>query len=1564
VLAGTWSHLEGLPSVSSVESSVLDLASVLRAWAAVPEQNLRLVLDPRSPLDLGTAIAESAATATDSLLVYYAGHGLVGPDGGLYLATRSTENLTDGLQYTALPYAALRESVMGSRARAVAVILDCCFSGRPHGPLGPAPLGPVFEQAAVRGGYLLAATAREERGLAAPNAKHTAFTGALIRLLLKGDRNLPELLTLDHIYRYLVRVLPEEEAPRPHRQASDEAGDLVLAPNPGYRRPPAPAEEPPVDGPCPFRGMDSFRPVDSEYFFGRERLAADVVDRVMSRRGMIAVVGASGCGKTSLLRAGVVPELEFRGWNAAYLTPGPDPAAALDRGVTALAADGRPAVLLVDQFEELFSSDAAEGERQRFVTDLAEIADSGTPVIIAVRSDFYQACIQYALLARVLEDRQVIVTPMTSRELKSAIEKPAEKAGLRLEDGLTRTLLNEARVRRDGEQSAVLPFLQYALLATWERRSGSTLTLAGYQAAGRIGGAVEHAAEEAWEEMLAAGIAEEQIRTVLLKLIRLGEGTQDTRRRVLVAELAHGYELGSVRRMLDILTKARLVTVDDDSAELAHETLLYAWPQLRDWIKEDRDALLAVQRLSDAARTWDQAGRKDEDLYRGNRLDTALQAAGLARVTRAAREQAPGRAGNQAGIARHAAARSGLARVLTVLGPGGARPLGFWPGTRVAASLNAVRTFWRRGGYPGRLTRPGQALDGQLENRRGPDLALDPLARAFLGASQRTSRRRSRRRRAGLAMICTLVLAAAVIGAYSVREQQDNAQHTATVNSTQLAGDADALRATDPGLAAQLAVAAYRYAPTEQASTELYDSLNTPLDTVIGTDGSYVTRVAAEADGPLAAAVSLNGLLRVWNLSSPSTPVLDATIQAVSGAIALSPHGGLLAGACPGSDPGLCLWNLANPRHPVLTGSWRSPAGAKLRISAMAISPDGKMLAGASLLGFTLIWSIGDPSHPRLIADLPDPTSRTDGSSLAGVAFASGGHLLAETILGGATRLWSIADPTRPALVSTIQQGYASIAFDPLSSLLAAVGDENAGLWQVADPRHPEQLKIDDPNTGGDMAAVAFSPDGENVTLTELDTNDTRGELCTLRIPDELILGGHVPWVCTGTGVQSETESYNNAGALLTGGTDGLVRSWRWPGRPAEGILDGSLAPEQVSPDGQLMATVVPRDAVQAANLADDAGSAAPVSIDIWSVAAPAAPVLDAAIPVGDISLVQFLPANVLLIADGKGRTRLWDLRNPRHPVPAASLGTAGISAAETAGSNIFGESANHIVGIEDPDGRLHLWRITSAEDAVQVGSIPGTPGETGILDDGQTAYRVTGSKIQWWDISNPAHPVRRGSSALPGSGSLDTATAAGTFLVATTTVDLSKSGNSDLVLFDVVRGRVRSTATLSTTVGRWLQVSPASHLLAVAGGGDNAVTLWDIADPAHPQRLSIVPAQLGVLDIEFSPDGKVLALSTGATVQLWDIHNPEEPELLGSITTPAEGDAVTNVTADEEVLGMAFTGQGDTLATATTSMSTSLVDSDPAQLAARLCGYAAAPINSAQWQQDAPGVPYQRPCP
>lgn len=381
-----------------------------------------------------------------------------------------------------------------------------------------------------------------------------------------------------------------------------------------------------------------------------------------------------------------------------------------------------------------------------------------------------------------------------------------------------------------------------------------------------------------------------------------------------------------------------------------------------------------------------------------------------------------------------------------------------------------------------------------------------------------------------------------------------------------------------------------------------------------------------------------------------------------------------------------------------------------------------------------------------------------------------------------------------------------------------------------------------------------------------------------------------------------------------------LLLSWQWPARVADGVLDSELAPGQISQDGRLMASLVNWSAAAPFVLRSGAvSSAAHTEIAIWSLAGSASPTLDAVIPVADISDVEFLSARVLLIVDGEGRTRLWDLRDPGHPAPGTFLGTTGTSKAEQFSGDTGAESADNIADVEAPDGRLQLWRITSAAGAVQAGSIPGNPGDAGILQDGHTAFRVTGNKIQWWDISVPAHPVLRGASTLPGSGSLSTVSESGTLLVAT--VKDPASAASDLVLFDVVKGRVLSSATLSTTVGTDLNVSAGNRLLAVADGGDNAVTLWDIS-------------------------------------------NPEQPVPLASISTPLGGDVSNSgfASTEELVLGMAFTGQGDTLAIS--DGTTTSLDGDPAQLAARLCEYVGVPVSAAQWRQDAPGVPYRRPCP
>jgi hypothetical protein len=314
VLIGTGTHAaeSGLPDVPVVGTTLVDLEQVLVSRCGMLDSNVRVLTDPHSPLEVGRVLAESARQAEDVLLVCYVGHGLVSPGGELYLATKSTERQPELLAYTALAYTAVRTSLLQSPARSIVVILDCCFSGRAVGVLGALDSAVAVDLAQVNGGYVLTSAAGEELALAPPGAKHTAFTGELIGLLARGDPAGPPLLTLRHAYQYLTRVLPARGFPKPHRRASERIEDLVLAPNPAYHPPEDAPPEQDVAGPagdvCPYPGLAAFRAEDARWFFGRERVTTELVGRVAARLEQarpLVLVGASGSGKSSLLRAGL-----------------------------------------------------------------------------------------------------------------------------------------------------------------------------------------------------------------------------------------------------------------------------------------------------------------------------------------------------------------------------------------------------------------------------------------------------------------------------------------------------------------------------------------------------------------------------------------------------------------------------------------------------------------------------------------------------------------------------------------------------------------------------------------------------------------------------------------------------------------------------------------------------------------------------------------------------------------------------------------------------------------------------------------------------------------------------------------------------------------------------------------------------------------------------------------------------------------------------------------------------------------------------------------------------------
>jgi WD40 repeat protein/class 3 adenylate cyclase/tRNA A-37 threonylcarbamoyl transferase component Bud32 len=366
----------------------------------------------------------------------------------------------------------------------------------------------------------------------------------------------------------------------------------------------APGVEAPLAGTdCPYPGLLPFGSDDADRFFGRETLVEGLLARFV-RGGLLAVVGGSGSGKSSVLRAGLAARTD-----ASVVTPGASPLDAL-----ATADVGQP--LVVDQFEELFTLCRDDDARQAFVDALLSWQ---APAVIGLRADFYGACASYPELAAAVATNQVLLGPMTQDELRRAITEPARIAGLRLEPGLVDVLVGEV----SGEPGA-LPLLSHALRATWEERDGRTLTLDAYRSTGGVRGAIAATADRAVDSLSAAD--RELARQLFLRLVEPGEGTQDTRRQASLEELTPA-EGGDERltRVLDAVAAARLVTVEAGTVDVAHEALIREWPRLQGWLDEDRDGLRVQRHLTTAASAWEALGRDPAELYRGTRLATALE---------------------------------------------------------------------------------------------------------------------------------------------------------------------------------------------------------------------------------------------------------------------------------------------------------------------------------------------------------------------------------------------------------------------------------------------------------------------------------------------------------------------------------------------------------------------------------------------------------------------------------------------------------------------------------------------------------------------------------------------------------------------------------------------------------------------------------------------------------------------------------------------------------------------------------------------------------------------------
>ncbi|SEH00691.1 WD40 repeat [Nonomuraea solani] len=843
----------------------------------------------------------------------------------------------------------------------------------------------------------------------------------------------------------------------------------------------------PAGAPSPYRGLESFQAEHAGWFHGRDRVVRHLVRELRARAsgttGPLVAVGPSGSGKSSVLRAGLIPALR-RGelgegsatWPVILLTPGTHPLHTLTAGLTPLvpdgggdaealltragAGDGR-LVIVVDQFEEIFTACADHGERRAFADALCAAADQkgGALVVLGVRADFYPHVLRFPRLARAMQEGQVVIGPMTEDELREVIVGPARKARLDIEDGLVELLLRDLRpLTAEGGTGAAhdagaLPLLSYALLATWQRSRGRRLTVPDYRGCGGISGAVADTAELAYAELTPA--QRSLARRIFIRLVHVADDMADSRRRLTLERLLSdtGHTASEeLQDVLDTFVERRLITVGSDAVEITHEALIHAWPRLRAWIDADRAGLIVAQQFADAALAWQREGRDPASLYRG-------------------------------------------------------------------ARLAAVRE-WADSGHRDELS----------------SSTRDFLA-ASIGLEEeglRVARRRTRRLRSLVAVLATLVLLTVTATGLALRGQRTLTEERDMAVSRQLAADADRLRGSDPGLAAQIALTAYRVAPTVEARSSLLSAYGGPSVTRLLGPAGVPRRMAFSSDGRLMA--TADATLRLWRIppGSGAAVALGAPVATEpSRTLVFSPDGRTLAAFAEAGT--VRLWDVADPARPApISAPITSPGGA-----APAYSPDGRILAAGGSNGTVTVYDVADPRRPRRLGA---PLTGHSGT-VQTVVFSPDGRLLAAGSADHTVRLWDLTDPARPVRVGAPISGSSSVlhlTFAPGGATLAvaASGEEKTvRLYDVTRPGRPARLGAPIEGPAGLVNFADFSPDGKTLAVASSDNKAWVWDLATRRT---IALLPHPAPVAEAR--------FLDANRLITTAEDGTTRLWTLPG--------------------------------------------------------------------------------------------------------------------------------------------------------------------------------------------------------------------------------------------------------------------------------------------------------------------------------------------------------------------------------------------------------------------------------
>ncbi|MET7413716.1 nSTAND1 domain-containing NTPase [Streptomyces rubiginosohelvolus] len=815
----------------------------------------------------------------------------------------------------------------------------------------------------------------------------------------------------------------------------------------------------------PYPGLGRFEAEHRERFFGREAVLDDLAELV-GRHAFVAVVGASGSGKSSLLRAGLVPALRDGRCGPVppairILTPGEHPSRI---GREVFADD---AVVLVDQFEEVFTLCRDRQERAVFIDRLA--AARGR-VVIAVRADFYGRCAEHPALASALRPpATLLLGPMTPAQLRQAIVGPAVAERLIVERELT------ARIVADiADEPGGLPLMSHALLETWRRRRGRAMTVAAYEAIGGVRGAVAHTAEAVFtglDDVRAAAA-----RALLLRLVSPGGGTEDTGRSVARSELAALDELDRAEDVLEQLVRARLLTVDDQMVSLAHEALIGAWPRLRSWVESDRELMRLHRRLTEAAHTWDALERDTGALYRGGQLESAREAF----MSDAVPDSAPSAASTSvltsvereflaASIAEHDRERRTAERAARTL-------RGLVAALSVLLCLTAVAGLaaWQQ---------------GRTAERRATEAEARRVA-AVAGTLRRSDPRAAMRLSVAAWHLADLPeTREALYGAAAQRDlnllDAGSAELAPDDNDTwrRLSHDGRTLTVVGPERTRRWNVAAGRRLPDlaglgRRAEDIVAVSPDTRTVALRSAEGVRLWDLVAgrpkggafgpQGDGvhvwfgPDARTVALHedgGSLQVWDAGRGQALLDTGRRWDEVRTLDIAPDGRLIA-FCPDGEA-LQVWDVR--RHRRLLTPWAAKADVCDQ-DRFRFTPDGQALA-VGVASALRTWEVrSGRERPRITTDgPPDAAFSTDGSHVA-------------TLAGGELRLWRTADPSVPLLR---QRGITSSTSELVLDLPRGVIRYTEGNNLVSAVR-TVALTGTEPRERRErpFSAAGFSPDG------------------------------------------------------------------------------------------------------------------------------------------------------------------------------------------------------------------------------------------------------------------------------------------------------------------------------------------------------------------------------------------------------------------------------------------------------------------------------------------------------